>query len=191
MKIAGGLQDCAPMFRDPCGTEIKQMRSVMKIKHIIAAAALSVATTGPSFADMAEDVIGSWRLVSLQVVRPDGSRLDLFGQNPRGMQILSADGHFVNVITRESLPLYASANRMTGTDEEYRTIGQGSNGFFGTYSVDDDAGEVVFTIDTSIFPNWDGVEQRRSSVIEGNLWRYTNPMTVVGDGVVEVVWERQ
>lgn len=162
----------------------------MKLMNLVSASVLCVTAAGAAVADMAEDLVGSWQLISLQVVKPDGARIDLFGENPRGIQIMAADGHFVNVITRESLPLYAGANRMTGTDDEYRAIGQGANGFFGTWEVDEAAGEVVFNIDTSIYPNWDGVQQRRVSRLEGDLWRYTNPMTVIGEGVVEVVWQR-
>jgi hypothetical protein len=32
--------------------------------------------------------------------------------------------------------------------------------------------------------------QVRPSKVEGGTWTYTNPMTTVGDGQVEVVWKR-
>jgi hypothetical protein len=38
--------------------------------------------------------------------------------------------------------------------------------------------------------NWENETQRRDSTVEGDIWRYTNPMKTIGDGYVEVVWKR-
>lgn len=137
-----------------------------------------------------EQLVGTWELVSLTVNQGD-RKIDLFGTAPRGIQVMTADGHFVNVITRESLPLYAGANRMQGTPEEYMAIGQGSNALFGTWEVDEAAGIVTFNVDVSTFPNWEGEKQRRQFTIEGDTWRYVNPMTAIGPGSVDVVWTRK
>ena len=137
-----------------------------------------------------QQLVGTWELVSLTVNQADRT-VDLFGTAPRGIQVMTADGHFVNVITRESLPLYAGANRMQGSPEEYTAIGQGSNALFGTWEVDEEAGIVTFNVDVSTFPNWEGEKQRRKFTVEGDTWRYINPMTTVGPGNVEVVWTRK
>ena len=136
-----------------------------------------------------EQVVGTWSLVSLTVHQPD-RKVELFGENPRGIQIMDPNGRFVNFITRSSLPLYAGNNRMQGTAEEYAAIGKGSNAIYGTYEVDEESQTVTFNVEVSTFPNWEGEKQRRQSTIEGDVWRYTNPMTTIGDGHVEVVWKR-
>ncbi|MCV0394184.1 MAG: lipocalin-like domain-containing protein [Rhizobiaceae bacterium] len=158
----------------------------------ILAAALSVApgTALSAEADsLKEQVVGTWKLVSL-VVNQGDRKVNLFGDNARGIQIMTPDGRFANIITRESLPLYAGAKRMKGTAEEYTAIGQGSNALYGTYEVDEAEGIVTFNVEVSTFPNWEGETQRRKSVIDGDTWRYTNPMTAIGPGNVEVVWTR-
>lgn len=144
----------------------------------------------PSFAgELRDAILGSWQLVSLTVVQGD-KKIDLFGEGARGMQAMLPDGRFMNLITRESLPLYAGNNRMRATDEEYRAVGQGSNAFYGTYDVNEETQEVTFNLDVATFPNWEGAVQVRPSKVEDGIWRYTNPMTVIGDGFVEVVWKR-
>lgn len=152
--------------------------------------ALTALTAPPGHANgLKEAVLGSWELVSLTVVKGD-KRIDLFGENARGMQVMMDDGRFMNLITRESLPLFAGNNRMRATDEEYRAVGQGANAFYGTYSVNEQTQEVTFNLDVATFPNWEGTVQVRPSTVENGIWRYTNPMTVIGDGFVEVVWKR-
>lgn len=154
---------------------------------IAAFAAVSV----PAHAESLKDrLVGTWELVSLTVNQED-RKVELFGPTPRGIQIMTEDGHFVNFITRESLPLYAGANRMQGTPEEYIAIAKGSNALYGTYEVDEAAGIVTFNVDVSTFPNWEGEKQRRSFTLEGDIWRYVNPMTTVGPGNVDVVWKRK
>ena len=166
----------------------------MKIRTSALGAALGatlIATALPAAAQSLKDqVVGTWELVSL-VVHQGEKKVELFGPNPRGIQVMTADGHFTNIITRESLPLYAGANRMQGTAEEYTAIGKGSNALFGTYEVDEKEGVVTFNVDVSTFPNWEGERQRRVSWIEGDIWHYTNPMTAIGPGRVEVIWKRK
>ena len=160
----------------------------MDRRALVLAAALLCAALPAGAEGMRDKVVGTWGLVSLTVHQGDKD-VDLFGPNARGIQIMTADGHFANVITRESLPLYAGSNRMTGTAEEYTAIGKGSNALYGTYDVDEATGIVTFNVEVSTFPNWDGAKQRRKSTVEGDVWRYVNPMTAIGPGV-EVVWKR-
>ena len=166
------------------------------LRHILIAAAASMALVAMVPAagagdgkSLKEQVVGTWSLVSLTVNQGD-KKIDLFGQNPRGIQIMDPNGRFVNFITRESLPLYAGANRMQGTAEEYTAIAQGSNALYGTYEVDEENQIVTFNVEVSTFPNWEGEQQRRKSTIEGDTWRYVNPMTAIGPGSVDVLWKR-
>jgi hypothetical protein len=147
------------------------------------------ATAGDGNKSIRDEIVGTWSLVSL-VVNQGGQKIEPFGPNPRGIQMMDANGHFSNIITRESLPEYASGNRLMGRLPEYQAIGQGSNAMFGTYTVDEAANTINFHIDVSTFPNWEGVDQERAFTLAGDEWRYVNPMTTFGPGSVEVVWKR-
>lgn len=167
----------------------------MQRRTILAAGLAAAITTAlpaaQAFAgeSLREKVLGTWQLVSL-VVNQGEKKVNLFGDGARGIQIMSPDGRFANIITRSSLPLYAGGNRMKGTPEEYTAIGQGSNALFGTWEVDEENDLVIFNVEVSTFPNWEGEVQRRVSTVEGGVWRYVNPMTAIGPGNVEVVWKR-
>jgi hypothetical protein len=76
------------------------------------------------------------------------------------MQILTADGHFMQVILRPDLPKIASNNGALATADENKAIVQGSIGFFGAYSFRDKV--ITFKIDASSYPNWNGTEQTRN-----------------------------
>jgi len=163
-----------------------------QIKLMSCATALMLSAGTPMAGEsgtLAEQVAGTWELVSLTVLKGD-ERIELFGDNPRGIQMLGEDGRFSNIITRESLPLYAGANRMQGSDAEYRTILQGSNAMYGTWEVDEAAGIVEFHIDVATYPNWEGQTQPKVSTVEDGVWRYVNPTSTIGGGNVEVVWKR-
>lgn len=65
--------------------------------------------------------MGSYTLVSA-VMDLNGKKSDTYGPNAKGALTLDANGHFVLVFMRDSLPKFASNNRMTGTPEENRAI---------------------------------------------------------------------
>jgi Lipocalin-like domain len=58
-----------------------------------------------------EQLIGTWILVSVDNVKPDGSRTELFGSNPKGILIYTTEGHFATVSSRADLPKFAANRR--------------------------------------------------------------------------------
>ena len=166
---------------------MRSMIATMSLAGLLATAAGPVlATDGASVADR---IAGTWSLVSLEVEQGE-NRIAVFGTDPRGIQIMTPNGRFAVITTRSELPLYASNNRMQGTDEEYRVIGQGANASYGRYTIDEAAGTITFHVEVSTFPNWEGQNQVRSFTLEGDEWRYLNPSPTIGDGKVHVVWRR-
>ena len=49
--------------------------------------------------------------------------------------------------------------------------------------------DLVFRIDASSFPNWDGAEQRRAVTVAGDDMTYVNAAASSG-GTLELVWKR-
>jgi len=136
-----------------------------------------------------EQLAGAWTYVTVDTVRPDGSRTPMYGSNPQGLVIFDGHGHYALVNSRADLPRYLSNDRMKGTEEEYKTIVQGSIAHFGTYAVNEADKTITFHIDTSTFPNWNGVEQRRPFALSGDDLRWTTP-AASGGGSGEVVLKR-
>jgi len=137
-----------------------------------------------------EQLVGTWKLVSSHNVRRDGSRVDNYGPNPRGILIYTSDGHFVLVNTRSDLPKLASNSRDRGTPEEYKAVVQGSLAYFGIYSVDEADKVITAQIEGSTFANMiGGPDQKRiiTSLTADEL-KFTNPGGT--SGVTELVWKR-
>jgi hypothetical protein len=82
-----------------------------------------------------EQLLGAWSLVSIEFVRPDGSRSSTFGANPNGIAFFDATGHYIISVMRSDRAKYAINNFAQGTDEENKATAQGSITYFGTYSV--------------------------------------------------------
>jgi hypothetical protein len=153
---------------------------------------LPISTALAQQKSLKEQLVGTWTLVSSVSKFPDGRTEDIFGPNPRGLLILDANGHFALISLRATLPKFSSNSRMTGTPEENKAIVQGSIVFYGTYTVNEADRTFTGHVEGSTFPNFDGVDQKRSIVsLTAEELKYTNPVVTFASGVViESAWKR-
>jgi hypothetical protein len=135
-----------------------------------------------------EQIVGSWTYVSVDTIRSDGSRVPLFGPNPHGLAIFDINGRYILMTARSSQSKFASNNRMEGTPEEYKAVVQGSIAHFGTYSINEADNTITFHIDTSTFPNWNGVDQKRPITLTGDELKWRTAAS--NGGTAEVVLKR-
>jgi Lipocalin-like domain len=136
-----------------------------------------------------EQLLGAWSLVSIEFVRPDGSRSSTFGANPNGIAFFDATGHYIISVMRSDRAKYAINNFAQGTDEENKATAQGSITYFGTYSVSEGDQTIAIHIEGSSFPNWNGADQKRIFAITEDELKLTSP-AATGAGTAEVVWKR-
>ena len=148
---------------------------------------LSVGTQ--AIAQSSNEIVGSWGFVLNETTNSDGSKINTYGANPKGIIMFDNSGHFSLFIANPDRPKFASGNRMQGTSEEYKAAVQGSISYFGRYSVDESAKAINFELEASSFPNWDGVTQKRPFSISGDELRFTNSSGSSG-GAVLVVMKR-
>jgi hypothetical protein len=138
---------------------------------------------------LAKQVQGSWILASLYVEQ-DGKKIEPFGSKPRGSMIMTPDGRFSVILIKESLPKFASSNRMKGTAEENQAVVQGSLAYYGTYAVVSEKEHMGnMHVEGSTFPNWDGQDQKRVWAVKGDELSVSNPTASIG-GVAYVIWKR-
>jgi Lipocalin-like domain len=143
--------------------------------------------SGSVAAQTQQNLVGTWSVVSVDNVSPDGRRVQAFGSNPKGQLILDANGRFSLQLIRPDLPKYSKNNRNEGTPEEYKATVQGLISYFGTYSLS--GKDLVFHVDASSFPNWNGTEQKRTITVSGDELKWHNPAASTG-GTAELVWKR-
>lgn len=164
----------------------------MKIRSVVALVGLAISVAVPTFAQQANDIVGTWTLVSITLEK-DGKKTDFYGPNPQGQLIYDATGHFSVIITRSDLPKFASDNRVAGTPEENKAIVQGSLASFGTYSVNETDKTYTQHVESCTFPNWNGTDQKYSFDISGDelsIQVVSGPLTSIGTGTAYVVWKR-
>jgi Lipocalin-like domain len=135
-----------------------------------------------------EQLVGTWTYVSVDIVRPDGNRIPLFGPNPSGLASFDSNGRYLLLTAGTGQPKFASNNRMEGTAEENKAVVQGSIAHFGRYIVNEADKTITFQIETSTFPNWNGAEQKRPVIIAGDELKWTTAAS--SGGTAEVVLKR-
>jgi len=161
----------------------------MRIHQLVIAASIGLASSALHAQTLAQKVVGTWIPVSQYVDQGD-KKVEPFGAKPKGMVVYEASGRFLLILIRSDLPKFASNNRMTGTPEEYKAVGQGSIAYYGRYTIDEKEGKIKLHYDGSTYPNWDGEDQVRLISVTGDELKIVSPVSTVGGGVVHLVLKR-
>jgi hypothetical protein len=137
-----------------------------------------------------EQLIGTWLFGSASDTRSDGTNVDRWGPNAKGMLVFDPTGRFIQTITRADLPKFAANRVDQGTAEENKAIMHGLIVLFGTYAVNEADKSLTLNIEGCSFPNLVGGAQKRTiGVLTADELKYTNPMTTTG-ARAEVTWKR-
>jgi Lipocalin-like domain len=135
---------------------------------IIAAALLCGAIAMPATMASAQQrslkdqLVGTWTLTSWERMLPNGSKMQSYGTNPRGVVMFDANGRIFVMFSRPDLPKVASNNPATATPEEAKAVMAGSIAYFGTYTVNDTDRVISLRLDASTFPNQLAADQKRT-----------------------------
>lgn len=161
------------------------------MKRVLSFLTLALVAAILSAGEPPETFVGTWTLVSVANVLPDGTRVEPYGPDPQGLLMFDAEGRYTLQIFRAGRAGFASGDKSRGTAEEYKATVEGTNSHFGRYVVDPASRVITFRIEHASFPNWEGTEQKRTFTRAGDELRYTVPTTTNGAGVTgEVVWRR-
>lgn len=136
-----------------------------------------------------EQLVGTWKIVSVNNTRPDGSIKQIFGPNPKGIAVFDAHGNTAIVLMRADRPKFAANNRDLGTPEEFKATVQGTHAYFGTYSVIEKDKILVFHVEGNTFPNQEGIDTERLISFKGDEFTWITPNPSVG-GKSEAIWRR-
>jgi hypothetical protein len=115
-----------------------------------------------------EQLVGTWTVVSWEQKKSDGTKLQQFGLNPTGVAFFDAGGRYIITVMRSDRPRYASNALWRGTAEENKATADGTQTYFGTYSVNEADHSIAVHIEGSSFPNWNGADQKRFVAITGD-----------------------
>jgi hypothetical protein len=139
-----------------------------------------------------EELVGTWALVLVDNIAPDGSRTKLYGPEPKGILVFDAHGNYSLQIMRKNRTKFSANDKAKGTAEENESIVKGTNTHFGKYSVNEADQTITFQIETAFFPNWEGTSQKRTFTIVDNVLKYDVPVPTTGGAGTkgEVAWRK-
>ena len=156
---------------------MKRQSAAISVSILMAALALPA---GQAAAQTMKSVAGTYTAVSVPA----------FGDNPRGMMVLTANGRYTIVVGAAKLAPIAAGARNKGTPAENKAVVEGSIAHYGTYTIDDKGKAITFNVEMSTFPNWDGKPQKRALKVEGDKLIYVVTAPSVGGPANDVVWKR-
>jgi hypothetical protein len=138
-----------------------------------------------------EQLVGSWTLVSWDQRNPEGTTVQQFGANPKGIAFFDTSGHYIITVMRSDRAKYAidSFGQIAqATAAENKATAQGTITYFGTYSVSEADRTIAIHVEASSFPNWNGTDQKRLfEIAEDELKLTVRPPR---GGSVDVLWKR-
>ncbi len=120
----------------------------------------------PCFAaGSAKKLLGTWKLVSFEVVwQAKGERELPFGKNPTGYIIFTPQGRVISLITAEG-------RKGPQTDQDRADLYKSMYAYTGTYRVEGD--KYIVKIDWAQTPEWIGVQVMQLFKIDGDRLQNT------------------
>ena len=169
----------------------------MRKYRILVLTLVVLVTGGSSFArppsqagGVARQLVGRWKLVALEAMRPNGEVIREWGQNPTGYLSYDASG-FVSVQFMRD-PRAAKPSRQL-TPDERRDAFESYYAYYGRFEVDDQAGSVTHHIQGSLRPYEVGADLTRFFTLSGDRLDLSTPPQQLESGeprVYRVSWER-
>ncbi len=114
------------------------------------------------------------------------------GEAPDGLLAYAADGTMIGIMGRGDRPRFAADDLTGGSDHERARAFASFVAYGGRYEVTGDT--VTHHVETSLFPNWIGTQQRRRWELDasGRHLTLTSPPLALGGArrIQRLRWER-
>ncbi|MBD3010869.1 lipocalin-like domain-containing protein [Streptomyces sp. 5-10] len=140
--------------------------------------------------DIAQHLVGSWRLVSYRLTGSEASYP--LGEDAHGLIIYTGDGHMSVQISAPGRSPYTDGEVHGGTGVEQAGAAHGYLAYAGTYTVTDDI--VEHHVEHSLFPNWENtILPRRATLDENHRLHLALVKPVIVNGQERggvLTWER-
>src|ERR1700719_3405157 len=167
-------------------------RSIVGISALVVGLAMRPGGASAQQKSIKDQIVGTWTLLLSDNIKEDGTHVPVYGPNPEGTVIFTADGHYSLQILRHGRPAFASKDRLKGTADENKAAVQGMISHFGTYAIDEAGKAITLRIEASSFPNWDGTVQKRPvTAITDDVLTWNAPApSAAGFVRAELAWKK-
>ncbi len=145
---------------------------------------------------LADKLIGTWRLVSIKTIRPNGEVIyPFYGEHPEGLLIYDRSGWMsVQIVSdpQPTVPLISSREGFLAASPAEKVAAiDGYYAYYGTWSVDESGSSVTHHIRESLYPGERGDEAIRMLTMEGDRLTLVAKTHEMGeDHMRRLVWER-
>jgi hypothetical protein len=139
-----------------------------------------------------EQFYGAWKLISYQFRGESGQVHQPFGADASGVIMYDASGMMSVQIIRNDRMGFASGDMFDATLEELKSVYEGINSYFGTFSVDEAEKTVTHHVIAASLPSRHASDQVRHYEFSGNRLTLKAPgRFLMGQTMTGVlVWER-
>jgi len=144
---------------------------------------------------VADKLVGTWRLVSVETTRPNGEVIyPFYGKHPQGLLMYDRSGWMsVEIVSDPSPTVPTAASReefLKAAPSEKEKAIDGFYAYYGTWSLDATGNSVTHHIQQSLYPAERGEVGVRRLVLEGNRLVLTAKTHEMGeDHERKLVWE--
>lgn len=173
------------------------MRSRFATLFCCLAAVLGQAQSArPQSATIAERLVGAWRLVSIETVRPNGEVIyPYYGKHPEGLLIYDRSGWMSVQIVSDPKPEIPNSDSraaiLAATPEQKASALEGYYAYCGTWTVDPSGPTVTHHLRQSLYPGERGEDFVRQLTLEGQRLTLVAKVHETGeDHQRRLVWKR-
>ena len=156
----------------------------------------TIARSGDASTDLSNQLLGSWKLVGIETIRPSGETIyPFYGKHPEGLLIYDRSGWMSVQIVSDPKPTVPTSSSREGflasTAAEKVAAIDGYYAYCGTWETDSNAHTVTHHIRQSLYPGEWGETGVRHASIEGNRLTLTARTHEMGEEHQrKLVWER-
>ena len=147
-------------------------------------------------ASAVQQLVGSWRLISVETIRPNHEIIyPYYGKHPEGLLIYDRSGWMSVQIVSDPKPMVPTKNSresfLTSAANDKVVAIDGYYAYFGTWTVDPTGSTVTHHIKESLYPGERGEEgTRRLSIDANRLTLVANAHEMGESHERKLVWER-
>jgi Lipocalin-like domain len=144
----------------------------------------------------ADRLIGAWRLVSIETIRPNGDVIyPFYGKHPEGLLIYDPSGWMSMQIVSDPKPTTPSTDTrekfLAAPSAEKVSAIDGYYAYFGTWTIDANGNSVTHHIRQSLYPGERGEDGTRTFSLEGDRLILTaRAHEMSEDHQRKLIWER-
>ena len=140
--------------------------------QFIEAATIVVAIVGWSAPASAQSIVGRWKLVAAEDLRPDGSVARLpWGRNPVGAIVVQGGACYVQIMSGD-VPSFSSESRPANEQMKSALLST-YIAYSGPCTINESEGSVTLKVDAAWRPDYVGTEQKR-------FFRFDNGKLIFG-----------